>query len=286
MVNRFQFVHDHRDAFGVKRLCQVLGVNRSGCYRWRDGAEARIARLAADRALAEQIRAVHADSGGACGSLRITAELRADGRKINGKRVARVMREFSIQGVRLRGRVRTTIPEPSATPVPDLFQRDFTAPAPKVKYLGDITHLPTGNGQFLCLATVLDCFSRRVVGWSLAAHMRTELVADALRMAAATRGGLSGAVFHPDHGAQYTSREFAALCGELGVTLVITRRDSQSVHSGGHTAQVRRPEYLAQGLEAVAAEVHRVGSWRVNSARTSSARPSGMPHGAPPNGRL
>lgn len=217
-MNRFQFVHDHRDAFGVKRLCQVLGVNRSSYYKWRGGADARTAREAADQALAEQIRAVHADSDGAYGSPRVTAELRADGRKINEKRVARVMRKFSIQGIRLRKRVRTTIPEPSATPVPDLFQRDFTAPAPGLKYMGDITYLPTGEGDFLYLATVLDCFSRRVVGWSVAAHMRTELVADALRMAAATRGGLGGAIFHSDHGAQYTSREFADLCGELGVT--------------------------------------------------------------------
>ncbi|MGA5285229.1 IS3 family transposase [Streptomyces griseoincarnatus] len=193
-MNRFQFVHDHRDAFGVKRLCQVLGVNRSSYYKWRDGADARTARQAADRALAEQIRVVHADSDGAYGSPRITAELRADGRKINEKRVARVMRKFSIQGIRLRRRVRTTIPEPSATPVQDLFQRDFTAPVPGVKYMGDITYLPTGDGQFLYLATVLDCFSRRVVGWSIAAQIRTELVADALRMAAATRGSLSGAV--------------------------------------------------------------------------------------------
>lgn len=90
------------------------------------------------------------------------------------------MRTFSLQGIRLRRRVRTTIPEPSATPVADLFERDFTAPAPGAKYMGDITCLPTGDGQFLYLATVLDCFSRRAVGWSLAAHMRAELVAVAL----------------------------------------------------------------------------------------------------------
>ncbi|WP_432159199.1 IS3 family transposase [Streptomyces sp. bgisy153] len=104
-MNRFQFVHDHRDAYEVKRLCQVLGVNRSSYYKWRDGAAARRARQAADRALAERIRAVHTDSDGAYGSPRITAELRADGRKINEKRVARVMRTFSIQGIRLRKRV-------------------------------------------------------------------------------------------------------------------------------------------------------------------------------------
>ncbi len=111
----------------------------------------------------------------------------------------------------------TTVPEPSATPVPDLFRRDFTASAPNTKYVGDITYLPVGDGDFLYLATVIDCFSRRLVGWSIADHMRTSLVTDALRAAAATRGSLAGAVFHSDHGAQYTSREFADICAQLGV---------------------------------------------------------------------
>lgn len=110
-MNRFQFVDDHHLAFGVKRLCRVLGLNRSSYYKWRDSAEARAAREAADQTLAGEIRTVHADSDGAYGSPRVTAELRADGRKINEKRVARVMRKFSIMGIRLRRRVRTTIPD-------------------------------------------------------------------------------------------------------------------------------------------------------------------------------
>lgn len=128
------------------------------------------------------------------------------------------MRTFSITGIRLRRRVRTTVPDPATSPVPDLFQRDFTATEPGLKYMGDITYLPLQGGEFLYLATVLDCFSRKVVGWSIAAHMRTDLVADALRMAARTRGSLHGAVFHSDHGAQYASRAYADLCTELGVT--------------------------------------------------------------------
>jgi transposase InsO family protein len=128
------------------------------------------------------------------------------------------MRKFRIAGVRLRKRVTTTVPEPSNAVVPDLFQRDFTADEPNTKYMGDITYLPVADGEFLYLATVLDCFSRRVVGWSIADHMRTSLVTDALKKAAATRGSLDGAVFHSDHGAQYTSKEFADLCRELGVT--------------------------------------------------------------------
>ncbi|MGW0087144.1 IS3 family transposase [Streptomyces sp. NPDC003393] len=218
LVSRFQFVADHRDAYGVKRLCEVLGLNRSSYYKWLAGRKARASRQTEDRLLAERIRKVQGESGGTYGSPRVTAELRAKGLRINAKRVARVMRTFSIAGIRLRRRVRTTVPGPAASQVPDLFQRDFTATEPGRKYMGDITYLPLAGGDFLYLATVLDCFSRKVVGWSIADHMRTGLVADALQMAASTRGSLDGAVFHSDHGAQYGSRAFADLCDQLGVT--------------------------------------------------------------------
>ncbi|WP_406165992.1 IS3 family transposase [Streptomyces canus] len=217
VISRFQFVDDHRNTYEVKRLCQVLDVNRSSYYKWLAGAEARAARQHKDRVLAEEIREVHGESGGAYGSPRVTAGLREKGRRVNEKRVARVMRKFSITGIRLRRRVRTTVADPAASPVPDLFQRDFTATEPGRKCMGDITYLPLEKGEFLYLATVLDCFSRKVVGWSIAGHMRTDLVADALRMAAATRGGLDGAVFHSDHGAQYGSRALTDLCDQLGV---------------------------------------------------------------------
>lgn len=128
------------------------------------------------------------------------------------------MREHGIVGVHLRRKVRTTVPEPEATPVPDLLQRDFTARAPNTKYVGDITCLPTGDGQFLYLATVLDSHSKRQARWSIADHMRTKPVTDALRAAAATRGGdLRGAVFHSDNGAQYCSKEFAKVCRAPGI---------------------------------------------------------------------
>ncbi|MEU3249300.1 MULTISPECIES: IS3 family transposase [unclassified Streptomyces] len=218
VISRFQFVDDHRDTYEVKRLCHVLDVNRSSYYKWLAGAEARAARQHKDRILAEEIREIHGESGGAYGSPRVTAELREKGRRVNEKRVAQIMRTFSITGIRLRRRVRTTVPDPAASPVADLFQRDFTAADPGRKYMGDITYLPLAGGEFLYLATVLDCFSRKVVGWSIADHMRTGLVADALRMAASTRGRLDGAVFHSDHGAQYGSRAFAGLCDQLGVT--------------------------------------------------------------------
>ncbi|WP_373995419.1 IS3 family transposase [Streptomyces spongiicola] len=217
VTSRFQFVEDHHRAWGVKRLCQVLEVARSSFYKWRAGRAARAAREQADVALAERIRAVHAEWDGTYGRPRITADLREDGERVNHKRVGRVMRKYGIAGLRLRKRQVTTVPEPSAAAMPDLLGRDFTASAPNTKYVGDITYLPVGDGEFLYPATVIDCFSRRLVGWSVADHMRTSLVTDALRAAARTRGSLAGAVFHSDHGAQYSSREFAALCTELEV---------------------------------------------------------------------
>ncbi len=131
------------------------------------------------------------------------------------------MREHHIRGYQRRRRVRTTIPEGSGQQVPDLLKRDFTADAPNRRYVGDITYLPIADGHNLYMATVIDCYSRRLVGWSIADHMRTALVEDALRAAAVTRGGsqaLSGTIFHSDHGSVYTSKDYARLCAQLGVT--------------------------------------------------------------------
>lgn len=185
-MSRFTFVADHRDAYGVKRLCRLLHVSRSGFYRWQQAAPARADREHTDQALSARIAEIHEDSDSTYGSPRITAELREEGRPVNHKRVARLMRRRGIVGVHLRKKVRTTVPAPDAVPVPDLLQRDFSAPGPNQKYVGDITYLPVGDGQFLYLATVLDLNSKRLVGWSIADHMRTELVADALRAAAGT----------------------------------------------------------------------------------------------------
>jgi len=219
-VSRFQFVADHRDAFEVKWLCAVMEIARSSFYAWLTGADGRAARQAADEALVERIRVVH-DADNTYGAPRITAELN-DGvdeeDRVNHKRVARVMRGARIAGYRRRRRVKTTTPDPANQKVPDLLSRDFTATEPNSKYVGDITYLPLATGGNLYLATVIDCCSRRVAGWAIADHMRTDLVADALLAAEALRGSLEGAVFHADHGSQYTSRDFAALCTDLGVT--------------------------------------------------------------------
>lgn len=280
-MTRFQFVADHRNAFEVKRMCQMVGVSRSSFYAWDDAAETRAARAAADAQLEARIRAVHAEhrSNRAYGAPRVTAELN-DGappeQRVNHKRVARVMAEAQIAGIRLRRRVRTTVPEPSDQPVPDLLNRNFTASQPNSVYVGDITYLPCGEGRNLYLATVIDCFSRRLVGWSIADHMRTELITDALVAAAATRGSLAGAIFHSDHGAQYTSRAYADLCARLGV-----RRSMGAVGSSADNALAEsfnatlKREILAgaPGWDSPAQARREVFAWitRYNTGRRHSA---------------
>nr|WP_155069188.1 IS3 family transposase [Streptomyces taklimakanensis] len=217
LVNRFRFVADHHRRYGVKRLCTILGIARSSFYYWRSTAADRAARQAADARLAARIRAVHRESDGTYGVPRITAELRDDGERVNHKRIARVMRSIGLAGVRLRRRHRTTVADPAAAKAPDLIGRDFTAGEPNTKYVGDITYLPLESGKFLYLATVIDLASRRLAGWAIADHMRTDLVTDTLTAAERTRGSLAGAVLHTDHGAQYTSAAFADACRQAGV---------------------------------------------------------------------
>ncbi len=216
-MNRFQFVADFKRRFGVKRLCSVLDIARSSFYHWVKAAPGRAARVAAEDELAARIRTVHQDSDGTYGSPRVTAELRENGEHVNHKRVERPMRRRRIVGIRLRKKHRTTIADPAAAKAPDLIGRDFTAEYPNTKYVGDITYLPVSGAKPLYLATVIDLCSRRLAGWAIADHMRAELVIDALAAAERTRGSLAGAIFHADHGAQYTSRAFAEACRSAGV---------------------------------------------------------------------
>ena len=209
-MSRFQFVADNsatsRPGWTVKRLCELVEVTRSSFYAWLSGAPARAERAAADAALEARIRTIH-QADNTVGAPRVTAELNdgaPDGQRVNHKRVARVMRAAGIAGYVKKRRVRTTIPDQADQKVPDLLNRDFTAPAPNQRYVGDITYLPLADGTNLYLATVIDCYSRRLAGWAIADHMRTELVEHALTAAAATRGFLAGAIFHSDHGSPNT----------------------------------------------------------------------------------
>ena len=234
-MSRFQFVADHRDTFKVKQLCETVEINRSSFYAWEKAAPRRAERAAADAALVVRIEVFH-QADKTYGAPRITADLdeaKPVEERVNHKRVARVMKEHSIAGVRLRRRVKTTISEPSDQKVPDLFKQDFTAPAPNRKYVGDITYLPLANGKNLYFATVIDCYSRRLVGWALADHMRTDLIETALTAAQATRGSLEGSQFHSEHGAQ---GGFNWSSQHLVITEVFDGSSSAGSGSGGASA--------------------------------------------------
>ena len=162
-------------------MCDLVEVERSSYCAWKAAAPGREARQAADTVLVEKIRTIQ-DEDNTVGAPRATAEPDdgvAPEERLNHKRVARVMPEHGIRGYQKRRRVHTTIPEPSGQQVPDLLKRNFTAQALNQRYVGDITYLPLADGHALYLATVIDRFSRRLVGWSIADHMRNSLVEEA-----------------------------------------------------------------------------------------------------------
>jgi transposase InsO family protein len=249
-VIRFQFVADHASAFGVKRLCHLLGLSRSSFYYWARTAPDRAARAAADAALAARIRKVHTDSRGTYGSPRVAAELREAGDRVNRKRVERVMRQHGIVGAHLRRRHRTTIADPSAAKAADLIGRDFTAQVPNTRYVGDITYLPVAGAKPLYFATVIDLCSRRLAGWAIADHMRADLVIDALAAAERTRGSLSGAIFHSDHGTQYTSKAFAQVCDAAGVVQSMSAVGSSADNALAESFNASLKRETLQGAKA------------------------------------
>ncbi|RPE33838.1 IS3 family transposase [Kitasatospora cineracea] len=206
----------------VKRACELLKVSRAAFYARRNGQPG--ARAVRDTELTLKITEIHADSRGSYGVPRVHAQLQQRGDRCGRRRVARLMRQAGIEGRHRRRRHRTTIPDPNAATRPDLVLRDFrpNPTALDARWCGDITYIPTEEG-WLYLATVIDIASRRVVGWATADHLRTELVADALRAACRTRRPTGPVIFHSDRGCQYTSREFAYLAEEFGFRLSVGR---------------------------------------------------------------
>jgi transposase InsO family protein len=214
-MTRYRFVEAESSRYPVAQVCRIAQVSRTAYYAWQDGRPSQ--RERDDAALTARIRAIHAASGGQYGVPRVLAELRAQGHDVGRKRVARLMTAAGLRGRRPPRWVRTTTPEPTPPAIPDLVHGQFEAPAPDGLWVGDITYIRTWEG-WLYLATVIDVYSRRVIGFSLANHMRASLVCDALKMAVATRGGtVEGVIFHSDRGSQYTSAEFRALCETHGV---------------------------------------------------------------------
>jgi putative transposase len=197
----------------VVRLCRVLGVSPSGYYAWRQRPAS--ARATADAALSAQIDAIHARSRRTYGERRVHADLRESNVHISRRRIARLMRAMGLAGVSRRKRTTTTVRDREQRPAPDLVDRNFTAAGPDRLWVADITYIPTWAG-FLYLAVVVDAWSRRVVGWAMATHLRTELVLDALNMALAQRQPTE-VIHHSDQGCQYTSFAFGRRCELTGV---------------------------------------------------------------------
>ena len=220
----YRFVDEQKaEGFPVERICDVAGVSTSAYYGWkqhRDGVWT-VAELDEARLVAE-IRKVHADSEGTYGSPRVTDELHNRGWVVNHKRVERLMRIHNIVGVAPKKTRKTTFPGGEHR-IEDRVRGDFFPNDLDAVWCGDISYIPTGEG-FLYLAFVEDLASRRILGLSMASHMRTELVTDALGEAIATRGGsVDGVVFHSDRGSQYTSGDYGNLCDAHGIAQSVGR---------------------------------------------------------------
>ena len=224
-MTRYRWVDSQKAAgFVVTVACAVAGVSTSGFYAWLAGM--RSGPSASDLEEAYLVRDIldsHAASDGTYGVPRVTAALRRAGRDVNHKCVERLMRVYGVEGVCKRRRIRTTIPAEENPPIPDLVGRGFVPGRPDAAWCSDITYIRTGQG-WLFLASVLDLGSRRLLGYAMADHMRTELVTDALDMAVATRGGLvDGVIAHADRGSQYMSASYQETLARYGMLASVGR---------------------------------------------------------------
>ena len=224
-MTRYKWIAARKaEGFPITMASKVVEVSRQAFNDWR--AKMAAGPTEADLVeveLVELMREIHDEFDGTYGEPRMTAELARRGRPTNHKRVRRLMAKHGLVGVHKPAKVRTTIPAADNPPMPDLIGRRFAPTAPDVAWVGDITYIRTGEG-WLYLASVIDLGSRRLLGYSMASHMRTELVTDALTMAAATRGGATtGIVFHGDRGCQYMSGDYRQLVTDLGMRQSVGR---------------------------------------------------------------
>lgn len=203
----------HQALWPIVTQCRVLDVSTSGYYAWLKRPPSLHREI--DIAIGDHIEAFYDASLQTYGRPRIQADLREAGIHTSDKRVARLMQARNIQGASRRKSFVTTVRDRDARPAPDLVDRNFTADAPNKLWVSDITYVPTSAG-FLFVAIVLDVFSRRVVGWAMETHLKTQLVLDALNMAIHQRNPI-GVIHHSDQGTQYTSIAFGQRCKEAGV---------------------------------------------------------------------
>ncbi len=211
----FSFIETEKTRHSIPLMCRGLRVSRSGYYAWRERSPSSREREDAD--LTGRIERIHRDSRGTYGAPRIHAQLRSEGVRVGNKRVGRLMRREGLSGCHhRRKKTRTTLRDPLAVPARDLVERDFTPEAKDRLWVADISYVPTWEG-FDYLAFVLDAYSRRLVGWAMADHLRAELVTDALEMALWRRDPAAGLIHHSDQGSQYTSISLSQRLEETGV---------------------------------------------------------------------
>lgn len=220
-MSRLRFIEAEQASYPVKRLCQLVGVSRAGYYAWARRGPAQ--RVQADTALTAEIRTIHAQSRATYGNPRVHATLCAAGTRVSRKRVIRLMQAAGLRGCDRRQTVRTTVSDPTATPAPNLVQRQFDAGGLNRVWVTDITYLATDEG-WLYLAALLDGCSRRVVGWALADHLRTELALEALSMAVRERRPARGTlIHHSDRGCQYTADAYQTMLSAQGIRCSMSR---------------------------------------------------------------
>ena len=234
---RFRFIEDRRADYPVTIMCGVLGVSSAGYYAWRSRPESR--RSAANRGLLSDIERVHRDNRGCYGSPRVHAELQAQGRGVSRGRIERLMRHHGIRAIMARPRrVRTTDSRHDLPIAPNLLDRNFIAAAPNQIWLADITYIETDQG-WLYLAAVMDLHSRRIVGWAMRDHLRTELPLAALRMAIQARRPATGLMHHSDRGVQYASADYRKSLQFAGFQVSMSRKadcyDNAPMESFFHT---------------------------------------------------
>lgn len=274
MSAKYAFIESEEGNYGIVSMCLWAKVSRSGYYDWRDRPQSATAQRR--EILAAEVQFAFDHSDGTYGYRRIHAQLVRWGTIVDEETVRKIMREIGLQACQPRPfRPVTTIAGDAGT-LPDRVNRDFTADAPGTKLVGDITYIRTWEG-WLYLATVLDCFSKKVVGYAMADHMRTELVVDALRMAARNCEFLTEVtVFHSDRGSQYLSTEFAAVAKELHILRSVGRTGicydnawAESFNATLKNERVHRTQYPTRAHAAK--DITRYIELRYNQIRLHSA---------------
>jgi transposase InsO family protein len=256
-----RFIDAKKAWYPVAMLCRLVDVSRAGFYAWSCRRPSQ--RAQADAALTEEIRTIYRKSRQTYGVPRVHAALGATGRHVGRKRVARLMRSAGLRGCGRRRRVRTTMSDPAATPAPNLVQRQFVADAPNRLWVTDLTYLRTAEG-WLYLAALLDVHSRRVVGWAMADHLRTELALEALTMALRLRRPRGGELtHHSDRGSQYTAGAYQAVLTAHGIRCSMSRKGDclDNAMAESFFATLKRELMPTQGWTTKAAARAAVFEW-------------------------